>query len=299
MSIPSGPRAATGPGRRRPRLSDAETRRRMLDAALDMVHRDGLTVGLDHIGFEDVIQRAGVSRAAAYRRWPYKDLFHADLLRELARGAAPAAAVGEEATLRLLGSVLAGRRDLLATPRGRHELVTEMLRVSAEADFAAIHGSAEWRTYVALQATFLSLPDGEVRDDVRAALARSEARFVDQVARGWQRVATLLGYRPRPEAGGGFRVIATLAGALVRGLLLMALSDPGLPARRVPADPTASGATAPWSLPGLATAALAVTFLEPDPTITWDESRLASLHTLLTHATAAPETAVPADDRDR
>jgi AcrR family transcriptional regulator len=288
MSMPTEPGASTGPMRRRPRLSEEETRRRVLDAALDMVHRDGLTVGLDHIGFEEVIQRAGVSRAAAYRRWPYKDLFHGDLLRELARGAAPAAAVDERATLRLLGSVLAGREAELGTPQGRHRLVTEMLRVSTEAEFAAIHGSAEWRTYMALQATFLSLPDGEVRDDVRAALARSEARFVGQIAHGWERIATLLGYRPRPDAGGGFHVIATLAAALVRGLLLLGLSDPGLPERRVPADPTASGAVADWSLLGLAAAGLAVAFLEPDPDVTLDDDRLTSLRALLGEGATGP-----------
>jgi AcrR family transcriptional regulator len=38
----------------------------MLDAALAMVLRNGLTVGLDHISFEDIIREAGVSRAAVY-----------------------------------------------------------------------------------------------------------------------------------------------------------------------------------------------------------------------------------------
>ena len=38
------------------------------------------------------------------------------------------------------------------------------MRVSASSDFEAIHDSAEWRTYLALQATFMSLPDGHLRD---------------------------------------------------------------------------------------------------------------------------------------
>jgi AcrR family transcriptional regulator len=257
----------------------------MLDAALAMVHRDGLTVGLDHIGFEDVIHRAGVSRTAAYRRWPYKDLFFGDLLRELAQGTAPAAAITEETVLRLLGSVVAGRGEELASPHGRHHLITEMLRVSAGSDFEAIHDSAEWRTYLALQATFLSLPDGDLRDDVQDALARSEARFVERVARGWEQIAGAMGYRLRPDAGGSFTIIATLAGAMMRGLVLMALSDPELPARRVSADPTAAGARADWPLIGLAAAAIAGTFLEPDPDVTWDDGRVAHLFALLDHDT--------------
>ena len=59
----------------------------MLRAAVAMVHHAGLTVSLDHISFEDVIRDADVSRSAAYRRWPYKDLFFGDLVEELARKA--------------------------------------------------------------------------------------------------------------------------------------------------------------------------------------------------------------------
>jgi AcrR family transcriptional regulator len=264
------------PSRRRPRLSDQETRQRMLDTALAMVERDGLTVGLDHISVEEVIQRAGVSRAAVYRRWPYKDLFHADLLRELARGAAPAAAVDEEETRRLLGSVLAARPGDLGTPEGRHRLVVEMLRVSAAREFEAIHRSAAWRTYLALEATFLGLPGGELRAEVGEALRASEERFAERVARGWEEVATALGYRPRPAAGGSFPLIGTLACAAMRGLALMALPDPGLPDREVTADPAGAG-PAGWSLIGLSAASIAVTFLEPDPGVTWDDRRTAAV----------------------
>ncbi|GAA2208060.1 hypothetical protein GCM10009850_035180 [Nonomuraea monospora] len=247
-----------------------------------MVNHEGLTVGLDHISFEDVIQQAGVSRTAVYRRWPYKDLFFSDLLRELADGAAPAAAVDEAATRRLLGSVLAASTGDLTTPQGRHDVVSELLRVSAVSDFEAVHGSPEWRTYLALQATFSSLPDGDLREDVQAALARSEQRFVGRVATGWERVATALGYRPRPDTGAGFPLIATLATAAMRGLVLMALSDPDLLARRVPANPTGASAPADWSLIGLAAAGIAVAYLEPDPDVVWDGDRVASLRALVT-----------------
>lgn len=63
-----------GLAQRRRRLSHDETERRVLQAAVAMVNRSGLTVSLEHISFEEVIHDAGVSRSAAYRRWPYKDL---------------------------------------------------------------------------------------------------------------------------------------------------------------------------------------------------------------------------------
>ncbi len=261
----------------------------MLQTALAMVNRSGLTVGLDHISFEEVIRDAGVSRTAVYRRWPYKDLFFSDLLRELAAGAAPADAATEEATMRLLGPMVAENADKLDSPQGRHDLVTEMLRVSAVHDFEAVHDSPEWRTYLALQATFLSLPDGELRDDVQAALARSEQRFVDRVAAGWERMARALGYRLRPGSGGSFTLIATLASAAMRGLVLMALSNDELLTQRVRGNPTGASTGAQWSPTSMAAASLALTFLEPDPEVVWDENRLSALRELLTAGTGPAE----------
>ena len=55
----------------------------MLESAAAMVNQAGLTVSLDHLSFEDLIRDARVSRSAVYRRWPYKDLFFSDLLKEL------------------------------------------------------------------------------------------------------------------------------------------------------------------------------------------------------------------------
>ena len=88
--------APSGLGRRARRLSDQETERRMLAAAVAMVRRTGLTVSLDHISFEDVIRDADVARSAVYRRWPYKDLFFSDLVKELAKEAIPPALLDEE-----------------------------------------------------------------------------------------------------------------------------------------------------------------------------------------------------------
>ncbi|GAA3394987.1 TetR/AcrR family transcriptional regulator [Cryptosporangium minutisporangium] len=272
---------ATGPTRRRRRLSDEETARRVLDAALAMVHRSGLTVGLDHISFEDVIREAGVSRTAAYRRWPYKDLFFGDLLRALASGAAPAAAVSAETSRALIASVVADRSGDLSSPEGRRDLVSELIRLGAASDQQAIRESPEWRTYLALQATFLSLPLGALRDEIHAALGRSEQGFVDRIAQGWQSLAELLGFRLRPESGGDYTVIATLASGQVRGLALMELSHPDLVNRRSTGNPTGASTAADWSLAGLGAASIAMTFLEPDPDVVWDDARLAELRQLL------------------
>ena len=134
----------------------------MLRQVVAMVHHAGLTVSLDHISFEDVIRDADVSRSAAYRRWPYKDLFFGDLIEELAKEGAPPGTV--DAEYALIQHVVAGFPGELDTPGQRHELLTELFRRLALLDFQALADSMEWQTYVALQAALDSITDSERRD---------------------------------------------------------------------------------------------------------------------------------------
>ncbi|MFF9350256.1 TetR/AcrR family transcriptional regulator [Streptomyces sp. NPDC014734] len=289
----------TGLAGRRRRLSDAETARRMLQCALDMVNSSGLTVSLEHIRLEDVIRDAGVSRSAVYRRWPYKDMFFSDLLRELAKAAAPAAVSDRETVERVRGRALE-RLDWFRTPASRHELLVELLRHGAEQDFEAMRRSTEWRTYLALHATYLSLDDGELRGDLQRTLAESERAFVTRIAGAYARLALLVGHRLRPGAG-TFESLALLVNATMRGLVLTALSLPSgtgaaggpgtLPGPGAgPAGPGADfagagggpagegggplgpGDLSPLSAVGVIGIALA--FLEPDPEVVWDDERV-------------------------
>ena len=148
----------TGLARRERRLSDQETERRMLGAALAVVSRTGLTVSLDHLSFEDIIRDADVSRSAVYRRWPYKDLFFSDLVKQLALDAAPGVVADE---LELMKQIAAARADWLETPELRRRLLPEIFRQLSLLNYQAISDSPGWRTYIALHATFLSLADGD------------------------------------------------------------------------------------------------------------------------------------------
>ena len=268
MAEGTGP---TGLGRRRRRLSDEETERRTLQAAIDMVHRSGLTVSLEHISFEEVIREAGVARSAAYRKWPYKDLFFSDLLEELAKGASPAIAVPNREAIEAIGKVVLDRLDWLATPALRLALAGEVLRRGALDEFETFRSSTAWRTYLALHATFVGLPDGRLRDNVQAALSASERRLIEGVSMAYERLTGLLGLRLRPNVGITFEAFAALANAFVRGLVLSAPTNPDLAHRRTVADPFGAPEPAEWSDPALGMAALAMAFLEPDPDVTWDD----------------------------
>jgi AcrR family transcriptional regulator len=275
-------KAPTGLGRRGRRLSDRETEQRMLQTAVAMVQRTGLTVSLDHIRLEDVIRDADVSRSAVYRRWPYKDLFFSDLVKQLAKDATPTI-VNDE--LKLMRRVVAEHQDRLETPEGRHGLVIELFRQLSLLDFETMYNSPGWRTYIALHATFMSLADGALRDQVQTALAESEHAHTARIARAWRQLTTIFGYRLRPELGATFELLATLLSATMRGLIIMALSTPGIARRRVEASPFGAAGPQEWSMPAIGLAGIASAFLEPDPEIHWDEDRLASVrHALRTWA---------------
>jgi len=272
------PAPPTGLARRGRRLSDQETEQRMLRAAVAMVSRTGLTVSLDHISFEDIIRDAGVSRSAVYRRWPYKDLFFSDLVRQLARDATPAIVEDE---LELMRQITASRPDWLETPELRHRLLLELFRQLSLLDFQAMLGSPGWRTYLALHATFMSLADGDLRDQVQAALNQSEQAHNARIAQAWQQLTALFGYRLRPGSGITFEALATLLSATMRGLVVMALSAPDVAGQLIEARPFGADARGQWSLPALGLAGLASAFLEPDPAVEWDAGRIAAVRQAL------------------
>jgi AcrR family transcriptional regulator len=269
------PPTPTGLGRRNRRLSDQETRDRMLRAAIAMINQTGLTVSLDHISFEDVIRVADVSRSTAYRHWPYKDLFFSDLVKELASSASPAT-IHEE--IQLMKRVLAEHLDWLQTPQLRRSLILELIRQLALLDFQTVFTSPGWRTYFALHATFSSLTDPELRDQIQAALVQAEATRTGQIARAWRQLADLFGYRLRPELATSFETLATLLSATMRGLVITALSTPDIATHLTLASPFGASGRDQWSLPAIGIASIASAFLEPDPTTEWNDQRLAEIH---------------------
>lgn len=268
----SGP---TGVGRRRARISDEETERRMLDTALAALARSGLTVSLEHIRLEDIIREAGVSRSAVYRRWPHKDLFLGDLLLELANAGEPLSTPDGRATTKVVREVFGRHLQSLDTAASRWELAVDMLRESAALDFREIHQSAQWRSYLALTVTFLSLPAGELRDQVQEALTTTEQRFTERIAHGYRTITELLGLRLRPSQEVTFEAIANLGNAMLRGMVIKTLAAPRLATERV--TDSAFGLDADWTLPELGLTGLINSFLEPDPEIDWEDGRIAAL----------------------
>ncbi|WP_202862540.1 TetR/AcrR family transcriptional regulator [Antricoccus suffuscus] len=275
MSSSADDSRQSGFGRRRQRLSDAETEQRMLRSAADAVAATGLTVSLDHIRLEDVIRDAGVSRSTVYRRWPNKDLFLGDLLLDLARANAPKSATGSKEITELVRRSVLARLDAIRSPIDRLQLAAELVRDTGQQDFQHINESREWRTYLALTVTFIGLPPGDLRDQIQEVLAESERAFTARIAASHRTIADLLGLRLRAGIDVTFETVGHLANAMMRGLIVKALATPSIATERVAGD--LYGATGDWSLASLGLISVVMTYLEPDPDVTWDDKRVTQL----------------------
>ncbi|MGN8244480.1 TetR/AcrR family transcriptional regulator [Cellulomonas soli] len=250
---------------RRPRLSDTDTRARMLAAAVDLLGERGVTVGLDGIQLEDVIRRADVSRTSAYRRWPTRDAFLADVLLEVARGTdlpGISARVTAEA-----GPVLDPRTVDVGSVEGRRELFVELLRLTFQADLEGTLASPQFSAYLALRAAFAGVPEQGLRDALAAELLVSERAAVARGAVILSGAAHLLGYRlvAPLTAPDGFSVVARAISAMTTGFVIAAQADPALVHGTQQQAPFGARRTAAWSVPTFALAGLVLSHLEPDP----------------------------------
>lgn len=283
MSSSSQP--PTGAARRRKRMSDADTRQRMLDTAVQLITQRGMSVSLEHLSFEEIIQAAGVARTSVYRRWPYKDLFFSDVLVELARATALGSGYAEvsQQLADRLEALLPRPRDV-DDERDRRDVTIELLRVASLADFEAVYTSQQWRTYIALHATHLGLPDGDLRREVGRALAASDRRFTEARAANLRLLAGLAGYRVATDVGGetdGFALLSLAIGAAMTGLVIKALTAPALVTDRRRLAPFGTSWHAEWSEPALVLAHLMLSHLEPVPGAPWGDNQIRRMITEL------------------
>ena len=263
--------------KRRGRVADPDTSDRMLATAVALINDAGLTVSLDHLSYEQIIEKSGVSRTTAYRRWPYKGDFFGDVLRELAKGTGPAVTGSDRTSVAMADDVLREKYIWLRDPDLRIALAGEVLRRTALAEFDAFRTSAEWATYSALQATFLSLPPNDLRADVEASLRATEDGLVNRIAATYEAFAKRIGLRVRTDTDANFHSIATLASATVRGLILMSPTNPEIDSRRFLANPFGAPEAAEWTMPALGLATMVLSFLETDPDVHWGDHAIEKL----------------------
>lgn len=248
---------------------------RMLDVAVAQIEVEGMTVGLDGIRMERVIEQAGVSRASAYRRWPSREAFEAEVLVETVRRTSLVPET--EGDIEALREVLQRHLPRLGEEQGRRDLVVEALRVSTTPDIRRISGSPRWLTYLSLLASYPSMAPGEVRDAVGGALLEAEQGFTARRAEIYADLASLVGYRLVPPMAGdeGFRALGSAAGSIMSGVVLRVLVDPDWLEQRQELCLFGASEPAPWSEPERHLVGLLLSHLEPDPAIEWSQARVA------------------------
>ncbi len=269
----------------RHRLSDRETERRILDAAVALVHEQGISTGLEGIAFEAVVRRAEVSRTSAYRRWPKRDHFYGEVLLTLASGTtlpAPEGSVTGPAA-----GVVMDYAHRLESPQQRRTFVVELLRVSIGEDYRVVSTAPEWRTFTSLLASYRGIIDEGVRAAVAAALSAAERRSIETRARAYAQFTALLGYRLVPPLAGpdGFELMSRAAGATMTGLLTkLDLDDLDDLDGQAPRAGRAFGSTesAEWTPAIYMIAATVLSYIEPDPGIEWTSARVDDLLAAIT-----------------
>jgi AcrR family transcriptional regulator len=261
MSIPEGPPVnVPGPDE----AEDATLRQRMLDAGLRLVEAaGGLTVSLEHLSLESVIKEAGVSRTSVYREWESKDAFNVDLLCALAGPGWQGTAAFDERTIQLARDVVAERLAELHHVDRRRLVAEEAIRLATRRNFEFIATSAQWRTYVALTATLLTMsPESPDRARIQEALRASESVFIGRMADFYSDMAILLGFRLKSYVP-SFHVFAALSASLVEGLSLRHILAPELV--DTPLAPPAGDANVEWHVSAAGFLALFREMMEEDP----------------------------------
>ena len=172
-------------------------RERVLNTALSQITEHGMTVSLEHLSLEEIIRASGVSRASAYRIWPNKQRFLADVLVSAVR--ATRLEVDSQAEVAQLTALLDANPSFATDAQVRRDVIVEGLRISIQADFERIASSPQWATYLALNATCRGLADSSLREEVATALAEMQEVFIDHRSAVYARLPPLLGYRLVPE----------------------------------------------------------------------------------------------------
>ncbi len=102
-------------------------------------------------------------------------------------------------------------------------MLVEAVRQAARQNYYAVIASAQWRTYVALTATVLSMSlEGGGREKVLAALQAAEQVFLGRMARFYEDMAIILGLQLRSHVE-SYETVAAAGASVVEGLGLRQL----------------------------------------------------------------------------
>jgi AcrR family transcriptional regulator len=160
MELERGQAARTAGRARRPGRLDRSLDTAIVDAALAGVAE----LGYDRLSMDDIASRAGVGKAAIYRRWPSKAVLVADAIAHWRRRLGPIEAPNT-------GSLRGDVDALVAAAPDLNDADLHMIRVVVGVATAAMHNPV---LAAALDELVLSTPRQVVRAVLDQAVARGE-----------------------------------------------------------------------------------------------------------------------------
>ncbi|GAB19892.1 hypothetical protein GOEFS_096_00690 [Gordonia effusa NBRC 100432] len=246
---------------KRRQITVDELRRRMLDAALEMLGDDGLTVGVSHLNMEEIIRLAGVPRSSVYREWDTKEDFYVELLIALVEPGPAQALAFDVETLQLAIKVVDDNVERLTTRGGRHAVLAEAIRIAGERNFQALNESPTYRTVTALVAALPTFEDAQ-REKIAKALVDSEVYYPERVAQFYRMFLPVMGFRVRE--GISELQLAIASASVVEGMTRRGFTTPDVVATPV-SYPGIDGEPVDWHLAALTLLGVIEFMVEPIP----------------------------------
>ncbi|KXO97675.1 hypothetical protein AXK60_21370 [Tsukamurella pseudospumae] len=164
-----------------------------------------------------MVRDADVSRTAAYRCWPQREDFLADVLAALAEHALPTASTRGARATGVVRRAVGDDPSTLRMEAGRRAALLRAVSASADDDLLADRDEdRRWRLYLTLAMAVPSLPAGPQRDRVVAAVDRAERTVRARLAENYQRLFGLFGFTSTV----GYGELAAIGLALMRGYVV-------------------------------------------------------------------------------
>lgn len=252
----------TGEPRKQQRLTKSEIEERLLETAQTLIRANGLTVGLEHLRLDELMELAAVPKTSFYRVWTSKEAFFAQLLENLVQPEGGVGAAFDPETLAVVHGVVQQHAEMLDSAPGRRALLLEAIRQGTEQNFRALLQSTGWRTYMAILAALPGIADEESRTRIQEALRTAENYFLDQMADFYSALLPVFQYRFRP--GITARHVAATGGAVVEGLVQRYVVSPELVDSRIP-GPSLDGGITEWHLAAVGFVGVIQAMAEPLP----------------------------------
>lgn len=250
------------PSKKRQRLSAEQTRVRVLAAGYQLMEENGLSIGLERVGINEAIARAGVSRTSAYRLFASEtgepqDSFRLQLVAHLLSDVAETTSVAISDTKALLDAmVLDEPPDQLALT------LREVLRMAGNANQALARDDKRSFLFFASLATANTEPTPN--EPLEEVLARNEAVQTERYVELFASLAALFGLRVRPAIG--WATFGGLAASASHGVSSRTRFNPGLRDIRLPTGP--DGTEQSWTPEAMNFLSLVLMAWEPDPDAT-------------------------------